>query len=261
MNGGTITAPNNQVIPIAGFTGTVNFACSGLPRGASCAFSPASVAANGTTSVAISTTKAAVVRAPGQVAQLKPFRRQSSERTILLAFGTVLPFALAKRQRQRLLGAALICMLPLLFSCSGATAPGGGGGTGSLPVPSAVTIAASALTPAENASVTITASVSGYGGSAAPSGTLSFFTDSDTTGTSTPITSSGASYTTSFSTPGVHTISAKYSGDSNYQASTSNSLRLNVQYASGTAPGQYTVTVTGTSGSLSSSMNFYLTVQ
>jgi hypothetical protein len=48
----------------AGYNGIVSFACTGLPANSSCAFDPATIAGGGTTTMTITTTPSASLRAP-----------------------------------------------------------------------------------------------------------------------------------------------------------------------------------------------------
>jgi phospholipase C len=57
VNPGKPATSTVTVTAMAGFSGTVALACSGLPSGASCAFVPASVAGSGTSQLTISTSK------------------------------------------------------------------------------------------------------------------------------------------------------------------------------------------------------------
>jgi hypothetical protein len=272
QSGSTTPAQSIQVVPSSGFTGAVTFSCSGLPRDASCVFSPSSVAPGNATSLTISTVQASVIHAPSQAA-LTPAARphRVGARTTLLAIGVLLflPFATRKRPRA-LLALTAFLILPLLSSCGGATAPSGGGGNGSGPPPplgtSSVNLAATPLSPLENSSVTFTAGITGYGTSVPATGSVTFYLDGSTTGTSAPVQSAAsgtvaATYTTSFATAGTHTVTANYSGDSTLEPGSSGIFNVIVGYANGTPPGSYSVTVTGTSGSLSHSIPLYLTVQ
>jgi sugar lactone lactonase YvrE len=99
--------------------------------------------------------------------------------------------------------------------------------------------------------VTYTASVSPVAPSTGqPTGTLAFFDGSSTTPIagcgSVALTSSGhASCQTSYSAGGAHSITARYSGDTNFTASTSSALTQQVSYA---VKLLYSTTATHTSG-------------
>jgi hypothetical protein len=71
LNSNNLTVTNGQttsptVVQIEyqnGFSGTVNFSCSGLPTGAACVFSPNSVSGSGSASLTLTTTQAQSVSA------------------------------------------------------------------------------------------------------------------------------------------------------------------------------------------------------
>ena len=67
--------------------------------------------------------------------------------------------------------------------------------------------------------VTFTATVKAAQGSAVPTGTVTFSNGSNTLGSSTLSTTGSASFSTASLTPGVHTITASYAGDSNFNPS------------------------------------------
>lgn len=79
-------------------------------------------------------------------------------------------------------------------------------------------------TGTEGTAANFTASVIGNSGTAAPTGSINFSVDS---GSATAVALNGttaASYSASLATPGVHTITATYSGDSNFGTSAGNAL-------------------------------------
>jgi uncharacterized protein (TIGR03118 family) len=97
-----------SVAPTFNFTGTVTLACSGLPFGATCSFSPAQISATGT-APSISTL---TIQTRGSVAQLQHTRHGAAgiAAALLLPFASVLVF-----YRRRLPG--LSGMLGLLVLC------------------------------------------------------------------------------------------------------------------------------------------------
>ena len=125
-------------------------------------------------------------------------------------------------------------------------------------------LASSALTVTETTPVTITATIGTNSvSSLGPTGTVTFFNGTTQIGTPIAVTPSGATstlfasgtaaMTTSFSTLGSQSITAKYSGDTNYSLSTASAITINV-----TSPGSFTMaagpaTVSTTAGSGSSS--------
>jgi hypothetical protein len=83
------------------------------------------------------------------------------------------------------------------------------------------TISAANPTPAINASDAFTVTVTSNTGSTVPTGTISITVDGGTPVTGIALTANGtATYTTSFSTAGVHELIAAYSGDSTHAVST-----------------------------------------
>jgi hypothetical protein len=140
----TITAASSS-----GFTAPVTFACAaGLPAGATCTFSPASVAPGGSTTLTIKTTATA---APVQTASLGNLW--------LWSLATLLPgiVVLSTTRRKRAiftLGAVLVGMLFVMPGC------GGGGGGSSTPTitPAPTPPQPPAPTPSSSSIVVVTAS-------------------------------------------------------------------------------------------------------
>jgi len=98
---------------------------------------------------------------------------------------------------------------------------------------STTTLISSSANPATYAQpVTLTASVApAYGGSA--TGTIVFLDGTTALGT-VAISSNAAQLTISNLTPGAHSITAKYSGDGNFTASTSSAFTETVNQATAT---------------------------
>jgi len=93
--------------------------------------------------------------------------------------------------------------------------------TDSVPYASTTLLAASVSQTIVGNPVTLTATVAGPVGVAAPTGSVTFY-DGTTLLGSAPLNSSGvAQLSASFSTSGTHTIQADYTGDSNYISSVS----------------------------------------
>ncbi|MBV8053244.1 MAG: Ig-like domain repeat protein [Acidobacteriaceae bacterium] len=131
------------ITALDGYSGTINFAassCSGLPTGASCAFSPASVKGGGTTVVTVSTTAAAAyLRHPG---------RRSTWWLASLGTGIAASFLLigpCKGRSKNLLGLLVCAFLVTGVGC------GGGGSSNNTPPPPP------ASTPAGTSNVVVTA--------------------------------------------------------------------------------------------------------
>ncbi len=123
----------------------------------------------------------------------------------------------------------------------------GGGGSNNTPTKLASKSASStAVTSSANPSlmgqaVTLTATVSSSSGS--PTGTVTFLDGTTTLGTGT-LASGSAAFQASALTPGTHSLTAAYSGNPNFNSSTSSALSQVVDNP-GTASGTYTITVAG----------------
>lgn len=152
----SVTAGSAATIPLAlaptnGFSGTVTLACSGLPAGATCVFSPATVSVSSTAAttatVTINTTRATTAALHGSGA------------TLAAVLG--LPFVSLLVLRRRKLG--VLRILPVLvLTLAAATFVAGcadGGSTPATPTPagtSTVTITATAGTVTQSTSVAMT---------------------------------------------------------------------------------------------------------
>jgi uncharacterized protein YjdB len=112
---------------------------------------------------------------------------------------------------------------------------------------STTTLTSSTVSPAEGASVTLTATIS----PSAATGTVTFYNGSTSLGTGT-LSSGTATLSTSFSTAGTFSVKATYGGDSTYASSTSSALSIAVtgQTASAT-----TLTPSSLSPALGASVN------
>jgi hypothetical protein len=127
----TVTAQN-------GFNGVVNFspaACSGLPFGASCSFSPSSVTGSGTTTLTIATTAPSAANPGSGTASLGWWTATGGA-----AFGFVFLLGMSERKRrwQTLLGLVLFVSLTAFIGC--------GGGAGGAPRNPGTPIGTSAVT-------------------------------------------------------------------------------------------------------------------
>jgi hypothetical protein len=89
-------------------------------------------------------------------------------------------------------------------------------------VATTTTMTASANPAVLNQAVTITATVTPVAGSGTPTGTVQFQIDSTNVGSPVTLTGGSASFSTATLSVGTHTITAVYSGDGNFFASTGN---------------------------------------
>jgi hypothetical protein len=154
----------------------------------------------------------------------------------------------------------------VLAGISAIVATSCGGGAAGLPsqptdYATTTTVTAATPTPTEGASDEFTASVAAAGSASVPSGYVLFSVDGAASGSSVALSGGTAQFTTSFSTPGSHTVAAAYSGDSTHESSTSSPYSVQVGALGATPPGQYVVTITGTSGNLSNTTSVTLVVQ
>jgi len=251
-NGVTVTAGQTQqlgfnVNALYGFTGTVgNFTCSGLPAEATCSFNPTQVANGGTTMLTITT--AAIGQARQRVSSEPPKRLWLVETGILIG---VCLMGISTRRREAGI-VLLICVLVLLPSCGGGSGGGGGGGTTPNPTPSITSLSPSQIVAGSTTVPTVLVNGSGfiatsavtYGGSQHP------FTTNN--GNQIGLELSANDVATLGKFPVVVTNPTPGGG-------ASNSMDFNV--TTGTPIGFFPITVTATSGSVSHTATFYLTVQ
>jgi N-acetylneuraminic acid mutarotase len=137
VNRGQAGTTSITITPSNGFNAAVSFACSGLPAGATCSFSPKTVTPSTSpisTTVTISTSAAAAVHASNRLPAYSPI-------VFSLVFGSFL-WRRKKLRRLLVLVLAAIAVGTLgLGGCSGGSAGGSSGG--SQPVTSNVTVTAS----------------------------------------------------------------------------------------------------------------------
>jgi len=106
----------------SGYSGTITFACSGLPAGAACSFSPASITANGVTPFSTALT---ITTAQGRtISSTQPGRPDSPAGNAPLWAGLsglgVFGMMLAGNKKRRRMGAVLgALVLPVLLSLGG----------------------------------------------------------------------------------------------------------------------------------------------
>jgi len=118
-----------------GYKGTVNFpatACSGLPSGTSCSFSPSSVAGSGSTTLTISTTGPTAALIAPQMPRGGALDLWASLGGLGLV-GVVLAGDWSSRKRRRLgtvLAVLAVMFLITLVGCGGGGSSSGGGGGG-----------------------------------------------------------------------------------------------------------------------------------
>ncbi len=140
------------VTPENGMSGTVSFACSGLPAGASCSFSPANVTISGT---AAQTTKLTITSSSTVASLGYNSRFFFPGGVFAVVFGLV---AFGKRKRLQLLVLLAISFAGCgLFSgCGGGSSIGVSGSGGTKPVTSTVTVTATSGSLQQTVAISLT---------------------------------------------------------------------------------------------------------
>ena len=137
VNPGTAATYKITVTPTNGYNGTISFpasACSALPTGASCSFSPSTLPGSGSTTLTITTT----APTSGMLipADVNPHGGGTGLMASLTGFGLmgiVLVGDLRKRKRHGAIVLLTVLTLALVLSlvgCGGGSSSGGGGGGG-----------------------------------------------------------------------------------------------------------------------------------
>jgi hypothetical protein len=267
-NTATVTAGSNAtftftVTPISHYNGTITFSCGTLPSLVTCTFSPAQVTMNGSPATVTLTIATAAPSVPSSSGIRRPAVTPRTHAAILLGIGGMGLFGLmlVGGKRNRWFGVALaLIIVAVLFW----TACGGSGNKNITPPgksDTTTTLISSSNTVLVGTSVSFTGTVAASSGS--PTGTVTFLDGATTLGTGT-LSSGTATYQTSSLAAGVHSVTASYGGDTNFNPSTSSALSQTVQNP-GTPAGTYTVTVTatgtaGTNGGSTSAHPVTLTV-
>ncbi|HET9792498.1 MAG TPA: hypothetical protein VFR08_14465, partial [Candidatus Angelobacter sp.] len=111
-------ASYNLALTLAPTAGTVTFTCAGLPRGAACSFSPASLTTSGSDVVSISTTSRA---ANIPIGLQFPVIRPPVTIFLLLLLGTLTALMLTKQTTRRRLAFAGsgVLVIALIIGCGG----------------------------------------------------------------------------------------------------------------------------------------------
>lgn len=244
-SGATVTAGSSAtftltVTPSNHYNGTVTFSCGSLPSLATCTFNPASAVLDGITPVTVQLT---VTTAAVSASLQGPIHGNS---TLLASLGTMGLFAmmLAGSFKKRSRGAGIVLgmlILTMTFSLVGC------GGSSSSPAATAKTATSTTLSSSQSTalvgqSVTLTGHVTASSGS--PTGTVSFQDKTTTLGTGT-VSGGVATFQTLTLAPGTHNITARYSGDANFNGSTSSAMSQ-IMDRPGTPTGAYTITINAT---------------
>jgi hypothetical protein len=232
------------ITPSNYYNGTVTFSCGLLPSLATCTFNPASVVLDGSTPL---TAQLTVTTAAVSASLQGPIHGNS---TLLASLSSMGLFAMmlagSLKKRNRWMGIVLgMLILTMTFSLVGC------GGSSSHPAATVkaattTTLSSSQSTAMVGQSIKFTGHVSATSGS--PTGTVRFQDGSTTLGTGT-VSGGVATFQTQTLAAGVHNVIAAYSGDSNFNASSSSAMSQTMDRP-GTPVGAYVITIntTGTAG-------------
>jgi hypothetical protein len=147
-------------------------------------------------------------------------------------------------------------LLLVFYGCGGGSSSGGGGGGG--PVPTSITLTTSSVkvpsSPTSGGSVQLTANVTA---SEAPAGTVAFTVDGNSAwfASPTPVVAGAAQVQLTNLSVGIHTVSARYSGDANTLGSQTNGS-LNIAVT-----GQAGLTIRANTGGLFHEVGVNFTLQ
>jgi len=161
VTAGQSTQTTITVTPAGGFDAQVSFACTGLPTGGSCSFSPTTVTPNGTASTT-TLTIATVAQSGALTLPWRPGSRSGGAVTLaLMAAGALwicgrrknIPWIGTRRMLPLLL--VLVAITAVVVGCGG-SGSGGGGGGGSTPQTYTITVTGTAGTENQTATFTLT---------------------------------------------------------------------------------------------------------
>lgn len=236
---GVAAAATVTATPELTFNGTVAFACTaGVPLGATCSFSPATLSPTGAaaSTVLTLTTTPPTTQTASLIEPARPDSTTARLAACSILAGLLLFGCAGRRTRPRLLSALLLCITVAFSGCSG--------GSSSSSTATTFTLQSDFGTKAAvGSNISLTATVPG----ASPSGTVEFLDGSTVLGTVT-VSSSKANLQTTTLALGTHAITAVFQPTSGGASMTSSVLEQGI---TGTA----VVTVTGKSGTLSHTVN------
>jgi len=253
----TVTQGQSQsisiaVTPVAGFTGTVSFSCSGLPVETTCNFTPPQVT-GGSGSTTLTITTAAVGQSRRHLAQAGRGAGWFASAALLM-LGACLIGIPSWRRRGALPMLVILALFISMPSCGGGGSAGGGGGTPPPPNNPVPTI--TALSPTQQAAGSqaqaLTISGTGFMSSSAVTYNGSLRQSTFSSSTSLSISLSTADLATTGSYPVVVTNPTPGGGPSGI---------VNFGVVSGTPTGSFYPTLTATSGALTHTAQLILVVQ
>ncbi len=255
LNQLTVTQGKAQNLTIdvsstAGFSGTVSFSCSGLPVETTCGFSPSQVTGgSGLTTLTITTT-------PLGQSRLHVAHAGRGVGWFANAMLLVLGFWVIGVPSWRRRGALPMLVIVALFITMPGCGGGGGGGGGTPPPQNNPVPTITALSPTQQAagsqSLALTLNGTGFMSSSAVTYNGSAHQAFLSSSTSLAISLSAADLATAGSYPVVVTNPTPGGGASG---------KVNFGVVTGTPTGNFTVTLTATSGPLTHTAQFVLTVQ
>ena len=236
--GGTVLTPSSLAL-----------ACpTTASAGIACSFSPALAAAGGAITSTLTLQLASPLQvAPTPIASLRATPHGWLGTGLAGTLAGLVLLVLPRRRYRSLLALTIVGSLSLFFAL------GCGGGKAAL-IPTTTTLSVSPTAPASGSPAVFTARVSPNSGTGSPTGSVTFSTGATTLGASS-VASGSATFTTSSLPIGAEQITAAYSGDANYNASTSAASTVDVAFT-----GTVTVTASDSIGDQSST-NLSVVVQ
>jgi hypothetical protein len=152
-SGQSVTTPV-RVAGTAGFSGTVNLSCTGLPTNASCSFSPASMAVSGTTPASTTLTVSTAAAATASVGDDGSLRAMTALACGLPLLGLLMLVPVARGRR------LLLCVgFLLLVSAAGLSGCGGNSSSGNKTQPGSYTFQVVATSGSASSSANYTLTV------------------------------------------------------------------------------------------------------
>jgi subtilase family serine protease len=246
---GSSTQTTINVTALGNFNGTVSsFSCSGLPAEATCSFNPTSVTGAGSTTLTINT--AAIGQLRHHAANEKP---RLGWMAAILPFAGIFLIGIPARERKKaFLASLLVLALIATFPSCGGSGGGGGGGNQNNPVP-----AITSLSPTQQVAGSTPQNLTINGTGFVTSSTVTF------NGAAHSANYVSGTQLTTYLLPGDLAVAGNFPVVvTNPAPGGGASSPVNFDVVSkGTPTGNFTVTVTASSGSLTHSTTFALTVQ